>query len=364
MSETLEIHLGDRSYPIDIGVGLNGNIRRLQELHQSREQPWAVITDKRVLETLSPLFELVFHDIPVLALPAGELTKSLKALEQVYDFLASHRIDRKGGLFAVGGGVIGDLAGFAAATFLRGIELVMIPTTLLSMVDSSVGGKTGINLKAGKNLAGSFYQPSRVFIDPEHLKTLPVREFNAGMAEVIKYGMLADSNLFKQLESLDVLHPESPDLVGVIRRCCEIKAKIVSDDERETSSSGGRALLNLGHTFGHAIEKTAGYGDYLHGEAVSIGLVLATRLSLAFGHGDSSWESRVSNLLTRYQLPTRLRSSLSLDALMQAVQRDKKVQFGKLRFVGLAHLGEAVTLDNVPENLIRNIFASALSAES
>lgn len=251
---------------------------------------------------------------------------------------------------------MGDLAGFAAATWLRGVDLVQVPSTLLSMVDSSVGGKTGINTAAGKNLVGAFHQPQAVLIHTGLLSTLPAREFSAGMAEVIKYGALADSELFSQLEQLDLLHAEHSALPGIIRRCCAIKATIVRDDERETAANGGRALLNLGHTFGHAIENVAGYGAYLHGEAVAIGLGLAGRLSHALGHLDENDCKRIEQLCARYSLPTRLHTPLALDALLAAMQRDKKNAHGKLRLVALQTLGEAITVENVPLALVRELW--------
>jgi 3-dehydroquinate synthase len=273
----------------------------------------------------------------------------------VLDFLAEQRLDRSGALFAVGGGVIGDLAGFAAAAYLRGIDYYQVPTTLLAMVDSSVGGKTGINLKAGKNLAGAFHQPRGVFIATEMLATLPAREFAAGMAEVIKYGLLGDAGLFGRLEQ-SPLTVASPDLPAVIRRCCAIKARIVEADEREQAKAGGRALLNLGHTFGHAIEQATGYGQYLHGEAVAIGLAAATRLSQKLGHVAAADVVRVDAVLSAHALPTRLTAALPATGLIAAMTRDKKVRAGMPRFVVLARLGEAVTLEDVPPALVGEVW--------
>jgi 3-dehydroquinate synthase len=260
----------------------------------------------------------------------------------VLDFLAEHRMDRTAVLFALGGGVIGDLGGFAAAAFLRGIAFQQVPTTLLAMVDSSVGGKTGINLKAGKNLVGAFHQPSAVYIATGLLATLPPREFAAGMAEVVKTGLLGDAELFARLER-EPLNPASADLAAVIRRCCALKARVVEADERETAKEGGRALLNLGHTFGHAIEQVTGYGAYLHGEAVSIGLAAAARLSQKLGYTGFAETARVEAALSAHALPVRLREPLPLDALLAAMARDKKVRAGALRFVVLRRLGEAAT---------------------
>ena len=234
----------------------------------------------------SPWLDAALPGVKRLEIPSGESSKCFQQLERGCDFLAAERVDRAGAVFAIGGGVTGDLGGFIAASYLRGIDFYQVPTTLLSMVDSSVGGKTGINLKAGKNLVGAFHQPQAVFADVESLQTLPAREFASGMAEVIKHGLLADRELFEILESLDPpLHPGHPSLATIVRRNCGIKAGVVQADETEQAASGGRALLNLGHTFGHAIEAVAGYGEYLHGEAIAIGLVLAVQLSVEQGQG-------------------------------------------------------------------------------
>jgi len=258
-------------------------------------------------------------------------------------------VARDGAVFALGGGVVGDLAGFAAASYQRGVDFYQLPTTLLAMVDSSVGGKTGINLSAGKNLVGNFHQPTAVFADTDLLGTLPPREFAAGMAEVIKHGIIADADLFGLLEQNSPLAWNHPLLPRVIRRCVEIKAAVVAGDERETSAQGGRALLNLGHTFGHAIEATAGYGAYLHGEAVAIGLVMAARLSAELKHCTAAQAEQVEAVLKSHALPTALRAPLKLDPMLAAMRRDKKVRGGKLRFVLQDGVGAASTADDVPE---------------
>jgi 3-dehydroquinate synthase len=259
--------------------------------------------------------------------------------------------------------VTGDLAGFAAASYLRGIDFVQVPTTLLSMVDSSVGGKTGINIHAGKNLVGAFWQPQAVFADTALLGTLPPREFSAGMAEVIKYGLLGDAALFDELERLPRLDAASPELPGVVRRCCEIKAAVVGDDERETKKNDGRALLNLGHTFGHAVENAAGYGTYLHGEAVGLGLHLAARLSQEMGLVSASDIARNRALLERYELPVTLRQPLTIHALESAAKHDKKVRSGTLRYVILERLGQARTRDGIDANLVRRLWLEAGAQE-
>jgi 3-dehydroquinate synthase len=281
--------------------------------------------------------------------------KSPASLVRVWDFLAGQRLDRKGAVLAVGGGVIGDLGGFAAATFMRGIDCHQVPTTLLAMVDSSVGGKTGINLDAGKNLAGAFHQPRGVFIATDFLVTLPPREFASGMAEVIKYGLLGDADLFARLERTP-LSVKSADLADVIRRCCAIKARIVEADEREQATEGGRALLNLGHTFGHAIEQATGYGTYRHGEAVAIGLAAAARLSERLGHLPAAGVARVEAVLAAHGLPVRLARPLTVASLDGAMRRDKKARAGALRFVILRRLGEAATSDGVAATEIEAVW--------
>jgi len=300
-----------------------------------------------------------FADSELLTLPPGEKTKSIIHFSHALSSLASQACGRDSALFAFGGGVIGDLAGYVAASYLRGIDFYQIPTTLLAMVDSSVGGKTGINLPEGKNLVGAFWQPQAVYIDTALLRTLPPREFAAGMAEVIKYGLLADAGLLADLERYAGLSAEAPELPQVVRRCCAIKAAVVANDEKETARSGGRALLNLGHTFAHAIENVAGYGAYLHGEAVAIGLVLATRLSAELGQLPREAIRRVEALVAAYQLPTRLHQALPLDQLMAAMQRDKKTRNGQLRFVTMSALGTAITSDAGEPQLIEAIWARA-----
>jgi len=241
------------------------------------------------------------------------------------------------------------------ASYLRGIECIQMPTTLLAMVDSSVGGKTGINLSAGKNLVGAFHHPRMVFIATEFLQTLPPREFAAGMAEVIKYGLLGDAALFARLEK-STLDPKSADLPAVIRRCCEMKAAIVRADERETAAEGGRALLNLGHTFGHAIEQVTGFTSYLHGEAVAVGLAAAARLSQRLGCLSASDVQRVDRTVSAHALPVRLREPLPLAALMASMQHDKKVRAGRLRFVVLKRLGEAATQSDIDPALVEAVW--------
>jgi 3-dehydroquinate synthase len=355
MTETLHVNLGARSYPIRFGEDLAGEVRTEVDRLVAAGRKVAVLTDQNFARTQAGALNAMFGDVAVLAVEPGEGSKSLAGLGRVLDFLGEQKLDRGGALFAVGGGVIGDLGGFAAASWLRGVDFFQVPTTLLAMVDSSVGGKTGINLAAGKNLAGAFHQPRAVFVSTALLGTLPPREFAAGLAEVIKYGLLGDATLFAQLEKTP-LTVASADLAGVIRRCCAAKARIVEADEFEMAKDGGRALLNLGHTFGHAIENAAGYGGYLHGEAVAIGLCAAARLSVELKFISASDEARIANVVAAHDLPVRLRAPLPLATLMAAMARDKKVRAGLPRFVVLKKIGEAATQDGVTPALAETCF--------
>ena len=358
-TETLTVQLAERSYPIhfsDVAERLRADISNLRASGRTVR----VISDARVLEAHPEyLSQVGFEDDEILSLPAGEATKSIEFFTQALRHLAGTASNRDCALFAFGGGVIGDLAGYVAASYLRGIDFYQIPSTLLSMVDSSVGGKTGINLPEGKNLVGVFWQPKAVYIDTALLQTLSPREFAAGMAEVIKYGMLGDLELFNDLVALKGLDVNSPELPAIVRRCCAIKAQIVADDEKETAVLGGRALLNLGHTFAHAIENAAGYGQYLHGEAVGIGLSLATQLSVALEQMPASNIALTDEVLHQFQLPTRLNESLKSSDLMAAMQRDKKNRRGRLRFVTMTALGSAVTTDCIDVALIEQLWRKA-----
>ncbi|MCB1120346.1 MAG: 3-dehydroquinate synthase [Verrucomicrobiae bacterium] len=352
---SVTVELGARSYPIwigrNVGTGVLETARKLAESNRKS----VFLVDSGFVEKQADFVAETQTIGPCLVLPSGENTKSLEQLSAVYDFLAGNAVDRSSCLFAIGGGVVGDLGGFAAASYLRGIDFYQVPTTLLAMVDSSVGGKTGINISAGKNLVGAFWQPKAVYSSTGFLGTLPVRDFNSGMAEIIKHGMLHDIGLFEKLESLDVLYSEHPELPAIIRRNCEIKAAVVASDEKEEAASGGRALLNLGHTFGHAVENVAGYGEYLHGEAIGLGLVMASELSLRLGYLSETDVQRVSNLVGRYALPVTLNRPLPLDTWLQAMQRDKKVHKGTLKFVAMERLGKAITIPRVDREIIRDL---------
>lgn len=355
MRTDLTVELGEKSYPIHFQVGIAEVIRAELAARARAGRGNVLVTDEGVAGAQTKFLEEAFGSTPRLVLARGEQSKSLEQFGRVLDFLAEHRIDRGGALWVLGGGVIGDLGGFAAASYLRGIAYYQVPTTLLAMVDSSVGGKTGLNLSAGKNLVGAFHHPQAVYIARELMQTLPAREFAAGMAEVIKYGLLGDAALFARLEK-ESLTPESGGLLEVIRRCCEMKAAIVKADERETAKEGGRALLNLGHTFGHAIEQATHYRAYLHGEAVGVGLVAAAKLSQQLGNISADDVSRVERVVAAHALPTRLRETLPVAGLMSAMQRDKKVRGGKLRFVVLNRLGEAATRGEIDAALVEEVW--------
>jgi 3-dehydroquinate synthase len=287
--------------------------------------------------------------------PAAEGSKSQAELTRIYDALYDLAADRHTAVVAVGGGVVGDLAGFAAATYNRGLPLLMVPTTLLAMVDSSVGGKTGINHPKGKNLIGAFHQPAGVWIDPAYLGTLPDREFRSGLAEVAKYGVILDADFFAWLEAdtTAVLAREPGTLTRVVARSCRLKADVVEKDERE--ETGLRAVLNYGHTFAHAFEAVGGYGAWLHGEAVAAGMVCASRLAEKLGLIDAEVTRRQVRLLDAFGLPTAPNPGWATDDLLAVMRRDKKAAAGKLRFVLPTRLGEVRLVGDVPEGLVRDV---------
>jgi 3-dehydroquinate synthase len=352
----LTVNLSDRSYPILIGPGVIAAADRIIE----------VLTSPRVLvvsnTVVAPLYlqrltaGLHASDIHVAAtiLADGEANKNWQTLNQIFDGLLAERCDRTTTLIALGGGVVGDLAGFAAATYQRGIPFIQVPTTLLAQVDSSVGGKTGINHPRGKNMVGAFWQPRLVLADTDTLQTLPDRELSAGLAEVIKYGLIRDLPFLTWLESnLDaLLVRDGGALAYAIERSCANKAEVVAADERETAKDGGRALLNLGHTFGHAIETGVGYGEWLHGEAVAAGMVMAAELSRRLGWLTAADLDRVVRLLDRAGLPVR-GPRLGADRYLDLMGHDKKVLAGQLRLVLLRRLGEAMTFADAPKAEIR-----------
>lgn len=351
----VKVSLGKRSYPILIGTGLLAGLG--QECARLKLGPrCAIITDtnvgKRFAKTaFNSLARAGFAPV-LIVVPAGETAKRLPTVQTCYDRLAAHRLERKSFIVALGGGVVGDLAGFVAATYLRGIDFVQVPTTLLAQVDSSVGGKVGVNLKAGKNLVGAFYQPRLVLADLATLTTLPEREFRAGLAEVVKYGIIYDAKLFARLgrDLPRLLRREVKPLAEVIARCCAIKAEVVGQDETE---SGLRAILNFGHTIGHAIENISGYGKYLHGEAISIGQVAAAKLSPGL---PASEAERIKALFQRAGLPVTVRlNAAQRTKLFAAMRLDKKVSGGEIKFVLARKIGRVVWGQQVAEARIRQV---------
>ncbi|MGB1262846.1 MAG: 3-dehydroquinate synthase [Cognaticolwellia sp.] len=351
---TLQVKLGTRSYPIYIDSGLLTNSDLLS--NHIRSTRICIISN----DIVAPLYaqqlkdSLNKFDIDELILPDGEAEKSLANFEKIMSHLLQGNHGRDTTLIALGGGVIGDITGFAAACYQRGIDFIQLPTTVLSQVDSSVGGKTAVNHPLGKNMIGAFYQPKAVFIDLESLTTLPVREFNAGMAEVIKYGILADGEFFKWLEQhiTAIKSGKNSILMQMIERCCQCKADIVAEDETE---AGVRALLNLGHTFGHAIEADQGYGQWLHGEAVATGMVLAAKTSVAMNLLEVSDLRRIESLLSAFDLPLVAPENMGFDEFICHMRRDKKNLAGKLRFILPTAIGRTVVNDDVSEDLLQQI---------
>ena len=363
---TLQVSLGERSYPILIGAALLADVRSL--LPYLPAPRVALVTN----ETIFPLYGEAFasalrkHGVEALTicLPDGERFKDWTALNRIFDALLLHACDRKTTLIALGGGVIGDIAGFAAATYQRGVPFIQIPTTLLAQVDSSVGGKTAINHPRGKNMIGAFYQPLLVLADTDTLKTLPDREYKSGLAEVVKYGIGLDAAFFDWLESnIEALNRRDPDaLAYAIKRSCEIKAQVVAADERETAKDGGRALLNLGHTFGHAIETALGYGVWLHGEAVACGMVLATQLSLQLGLLDAVAQHRIIALIASAGLPITS-PNIATDVMLEHMSRDKKNEGGALRLILLNAIGASFVDATVSTDRIRDFLDSQAATE-
>lgn len=339
----LNVELGSRSYPIRIGSRL---LQDPASYHLLRGRTVLLVTDEHVaahhLESVRRGLNL--SEDRCLILKPGESQKTWDQAGAVLDWMLSHRISRDSALIALGGGVIGDLTGFCSAVYQRGIDFMQIPTTLLSLVDSSVGGKTGINHTRGKNMIGAFHQPIAVLADIDTLSTLPPRELRAGLAEVIKYGLLADPILFGWLEkNLDRILALEPQFIAeTIERCCAIKARIVGLDERESVSGGPRALLNLGHTFGHAVETHTGYSEWLHGEAVATGMCMAAEMSHRMGWIKAAELERATRLIARVGLPTSPPDGMTPDQFRELMGLDKKVKAGKLRLVLLRSIGEAV----------------------
>ncbi len=350
---TLHVGLGSRSYPIHIGPGL---LDVLPGMNLGRRV--AIVTNEIVaplyLERLRASLAKVGVGSTAIVLPDGEAHKNWESLNAIFDHLLAERCDRSTPVVALGGGVVGDLAGFAAASYQRGVPFVQVPTTLLAQVDSSVGGKTGINHPRGKNMIGAFWQPRAVIAATDTLNTLPDRELSAGLAEVIKYGLIRDLPFLEWLEAnMDrLMARDAAALTYAIERSCANKADVVAADELETAREGGRALLNLGHTFGHAIETGVGYGEWLHGEAVAAGTMMAAELSRRLGWLTDADVARVRALLTHAKLPVA-GPALGAARYLDLMGHDKKVIAGRLRLVLLKRLGAAITWAEAPQDEIR-----------
>lgn len=353
--QTVPVSLGSGSYAIDVGSGLLPDAPALIRAHLDLQRVF-LITDEHVrwphAERVGQLLREAGVAAELLTVAPGEPSKSIGAAAALWESLLEGGADRASVVIAVGGGVVGDLAGFVAATYARGIRLVQIPTSLLAQVDSSVGGKVGINLPQAKNMVGAFWQPSYVLVDIDVLQTLPDREYRAGLAEVVKYGVILDADLFACLEAnVDGLNQHRSELLAsVIARCCQLKADVVRRDERELS--GARAVLNYGHTFAHALEAVSGYGQLLHGEAVAIGMLCASRLAESLGHVDAAFTRRQAALLTALGLPVAV-PEVDRAAVVAAMRYDKKVAHGRLRFVLPLRLGQVALVEDVDPALVR-----------
>jgi 3-dehydroquinate synthase len=354
--ERVDIDLGDRSYPILIGADLLGDPAHFATVPAATTA--LIVTNTEVgplyAAALKATLARRFAAVHVLELPDGEAHKDWSTLNLIFDALLGHGADRKTVLFALGGGVVGDMTGFAAASYMRGVPFVQVPTTLLAQVDSSVGGKTAINHPLGKNMIGAFYQPQLVLCDLTTLSTLPPRELSAGLAEVIKYGPIYDMAFFDWIESnLNALAAREPAaLAHAVKRSCEIKAEVVGQDERE---NGVRAILNFGHTFGHAIESGLGYGEWLHGEAVGCGMVMAAHLSQRLGGVDADFVQRLTTLIDRAGLPV-VAPRLGAERYLELMRIDKKSEAGEIRFVVIDRPGSAV-MRGAPESMVCDVLA-------
>jgi 3-dehydroquinate synthase len=361
MASVIKVNLPQQSYDIAIAAG---------SLDQLGEYMTTLQLGKKVLLVSNPtVFQLYgeraiaslkadHFEVASYILPDGENYKNLASIEKLYNTALENRLERSATMVALGGGVIGDMTGFAAATWLRGINFIQVPTTLLAMVDAAIGGKTGVNHPQGKNLIGAFHQPRLVLIDPDVLQTLPIREFRAGMAEVIKYGVIWDAQLFAELEAsqrLDEMGYIQSELIdSILTRSCQAKADVVSKDEKE---AGLRAILNYGHTIGHAVESLTGYTQVLHGEAVAIGMVAAGQIAVELGMWTQQETERQDILIEKAGLPTKLPPGLDIEAIIEALQIDKKVKAGKVRFVLPTQIGAVTVTDQVPADIIRQVLA-------
>ncbi len=344
------VDLGPRSYAVLVGAGLFDTVGHLVAGIKD-EGEVIIVSDARVAGLYGERIRAALGAPPLVVLPAGESAKTVGTVEQIWEAALDHGIDRHAMLVALGGGVVGDLTGFAAATLLRGLRLVMLPTTLLAQVDSSVGGKTGFNRSQGKNLVGAFLQPSLVVCDVDTLATLDDRDYRAGLAEVVKYAMILDAALFDQLEARAdaLLDRDRESLIDVVERCVSLKARVVESDERE---AGLRRILNFGHTLGHAVEKLGGFDTWLHGEAVAIGMVAATRFSSLEGRCDAAVVGRLCDLLERFGLPTAVPTGMDSDALAAAMAGDKKADGDAVMLVLCEAVGRVTQVRCAPAGLL------------
>lgn len=366
MAICIPVNLPDRSYNILIEKGSLANLgAEMSQLSLGKKV--LLVSNPEIFEYYGQIavnsLEKAGFTVSTHLIPAGENYKTLDSIAEVYDSALAHRLERSSTMVALGGGVIGDMTGFAAATWLRGVNFVQVPTTLLAMVDASIGGKTGVNHPQGKNLIGAFYQPKLVLIDPEVLKSLPVREFRAGMAEVIKYGVIWDAELFKQLEDSDNLASFSQIdgqlLQTIITKSCQAKADVVSKDEKE---AGLRAILNYGHTIAHGIESLTGYTKINHGEAVAMGMVAAGAIAVKLGMWTEAENQRQTALIAKAGLETQI-PPLNPDQMIETLTADKKVKDGKVRFILPTAIGQVTISDRVTPSMVREVLSPTKSEQ-
>ena len=356
----ITVELGSRSYPIFIGETLLNQPELIRPYIRGKKV--CIVTNSTVAKLYLQKLQSTFSHLNTSSfiINEGEQFKSMDTFNAILDHLLTQKVDRNSTVIALGGGVVGDVAGFAAASCLRGINFIQMPTTLLAQVDSSVGGKTGVNHSSGKNLIGAFYQPSCVVADLDTLDTLTQREFSAGMAEVIKYGLISDAAFFQWIESnIDQIRQKNKQhLTHIVARSCEIKAQVVSEDEKE---QGLRAILNFGHTFGHTIEAALKYKGWLHGEAISAGMVMASALSAELGHVDGSTVKRITQLFQQFELPVTPPASMTLEQMKTLMLSDKKTLDSVIRLVLLKRLGQAYVTNDYPVKSLDQVIVESLS---
>ena len=353
----VRVELGSNSYDIYIGSVINDELKRFIDGTKFSKKA-LLVSDTNVEKIFGSKIKHILEssglEVKLVTIPAGETSKSLVEAEKIYTEAIEFGLDRKSAIFALGGGVVGDLTGFIAATYLRGVPFVQIPTSLLAQVDSSVGGKVAVNHKLGKNLIGAFYQPKAVFIDLNMLKTLPKREIASGLGEIVKYGIISDPDLFAYIEnnSEKILNLNPDVMEHVIARSCEIKADVVSKDEKE---GGLRRILNFGHTMAHAIEEATGYSKYTHGEAVAIGMIGAAHISESLGRIDNATLERLQNLIDKLGMVSRA-EDCDVDHMFKAIFRDKKTINGKINWVLMDSIGKVSIVSDVPDEVVKSAF--------